>query len=180
VTKQWLSESLTIWDSIIFATGPLGIITAVVSMVRVMGSPSLKAFIGRAQESPGTAELELLSCTSDTTTELWNEGGIARVFGRGCILEVVRRTGENPRIETMGESIGENGAWKIRGKIEDIEKDASIPFKPEEQHQSFEVEITPSPNLSLNVGHQRLSNHWYLVVAAIGTFLQSGKASWTS
>jgi hypothetical protein len=180
VTKQWLSESLTVWDSIIFAMGPLGIITAVVSMIRVMGSPSLKAFIGRAQESPGTAELELLSCTSDTTTELWNEGGIARVFGRGCILEVVRRTGENPRIETMEESIGKDGAWKIRGKAEDVEKDASVPLKPDEQHHSLERETTPSPNLSLNVGHQRLSPNWYRGIAVIGIFLQCGKALRTS
>ncbi len=69
---------------------PLGLLTAVVSAIRVCGNPSLRAFIGRAQEGPGNAEIELLSCTSETTAELWNEGGIARVFGKPQILEVVR------------------------------------------------------------------------------------------
>lgn len=74
---------------------PLGILTAVVSAIRVCGSPSLRAFVGRAQESPGSAELELLSCTSSTTCELWNEGGIARVFGKPQVLEVVRIEAES-------------------------------------------------------------------------------------
>src|SRR5438270_13619753 len=79
VTKQFLSESISSWDNLIFSLLPLGILTAVVSAIRVCGSPSLKAFIGRAQESPGNAEIELLSCTSETVGEVWNDGGIARV-----------------------------------------------------------------------------------------------------
>ncbi|KAF3221247.1 hypothetical protein TWF191_007212 [Orbilia oligospora] len=90
VTKQFLSESLSTWDNVIFAMAPLGILTAIVSAIRVCGSASLRAFIGRAQESPGTAEVELLSCTSETTSELWHEGGIARVFGAPQILQVVK------------------------------------------------------------------------------------------
>lgn len=89
VTKQFLSESLTIWDNIIFAMAPLGLLTAVVSVIRVCGSPSLRAFIGRAQESPALAEAEILSCTSETTAELFNDRGIARVFGEPQLLEVV-------------------------------------------------------------------------------------------
>ncbi|KAF3080174.1 hypothetical protein TWF706_002821 [Orbilia oligospora] len=90
VTKQFLSESLSTWDSIIFAMAPLGILTAIVSVIRICGNASLRAFIGRAQESPGTAEVELLSCTSETTSELWHENGIARVFGAPWILQVVK------------------------------------------------------------------------------------------
>lgn len=94
VAKQFLSESLSGWDNFIFAMAPLGIITAVVSVIRVRGSSSLKAFIRRAQENPGDAEAELLSSTSDTTAELWNNGGIARVFGKPTILEFVRHSDE--------------------------------------------------------------------------------------
>jgi hypothetical protein len=155
--------------------GPLGIITAVVSMIRVMGSSSLKAFIGRAQESPGTAELELLSCTSDTTTELWNEGGIARVFGRGCILEVVRRTGDDPRVETLGQSLGKNGAWKIQGKVDDVETASLASWKWSGSRDPLERNLTLSPNLSMNIGHQRRSKFWYWAVAMIGILLQSGE-----
>ena len=92
VTKQFLSESTSIIDNLIFALAPLGILTAVVSTIRVSTNLPLKAFIGRAQEGRATAEVELLSCTSDTVSELWESGGVARVFGEPKILEVVKRT----------------------------------------------------------------------------------------
>ncbi|KAF1993001.1 hypothetical protein P154DRAFT_451388, partial [Amniculicola lignicola CBS 123094] len=38
VTKQFLSESILTLDIIIFAIAPLGIITTVVSIIRVYGS----------------------------------------------------------------------------------------------------------------------------------------------
>ncbi|KAH6953808.1 hypothetical protein BKA56DRAFT_625468 [Ilyonectria sp. MPI-CAGE-AT-0026] len=89
ITKQYLSESITYLDYFIFATAPMGILTAVVSAIRVCGSPSLRALIGRAQEGGGSAEAELCSSTSWDVCELFNNGGIARVFGRPKILEVV-------------------------------------------------------------------------------------------
>ncbi|KLU86653.1 hypothetical protein MAPG_05665 [Magnaporthiopsis poae ATCC 64411] len=88
-TKQFLSESTTIWDNIIFAMAPLGILTAVVSAIRVCGGPSLRAFIGRAQEGGGIAEAELCSSTSRDVCELHQNGAIVRVFGRPKILEIV-------------------------------------------------------------------------------------------
>jgi len=87
VTKQFLSESTGILDNIIFGAAPLGLLTAVVSVIRVSGSASLKAFIGRGQEAHGVAEAELCSSTSDDVCELWSNGGICRVFGRPWILE---------------------------------------------------------------------------------------------
>ncbi|KAK5994618.1 hypothetical protein PT974_05099 [Cladobotryum mycophilum] len=88
-TKQYLSECLTTEDIVIFAVAPLGVITAIVSAIRVCGTPSLRAFIGRAQEGAGTAEAELCSSTSRDVCELYNNGGIARVFGRPKLLEIV-------------------------------------------------------------------------------------------
>lgn len=73
ITKQYLSESITVLDYVIFAMAPMGILTAVVSAIRVCGSPSLRAFIGRAQEGGGNAEAELcpsISRNSTTTAEL--------------------------------------------------------------------------------------------------------------
>lgn len=89
VTKQFLSESLSLWDNFIFAMAPLGIVTAIVSAIRVCGGPSLRAFIGRAQEGGGIAEAELCSSTSRDVCELYHNGAIVRVFGRPKILEVV-------------------------------------------------------------------------------------------
>ncbi|QVM13645.1 hypothetical protein D8B26_008253 [Coccidioides posadasii str. Silveira] len=70
VTKQFLSESTSLLDNVIFAAAPLGILTAIVSVIRVCGSPSLRAFIGRAQEGRGIAEVELCSSTSNDVCEL--------------------------------------------------------------------------------------------------------------
>jgi hypothetical protein len=76
VTKQWLSESTTTLDLVIFALLPIGILTAVVSAIRVCGNRSLKAFIGRAQEPDAVAEMELCSSTGLSVCELWSKGGI--------------------------------------------------------------------------------------------------------
>ncbi|KAF2192437.1 hypothetical protein K469DRAFT_554721 [Zopfia rhizophila CBS 207.26] len=87
VTKQFLSESTSFLDNIIFGVAPLGILTVVVSVIRVYGNALLKSFIGRAQEAHGVAEAELCSSTSEDVCELWSNGGICRVFGRLKILE---------------------------------------------------------------------------------------------
>ncbi|RSL51148.1 hypothetical protein CEP54_011587 [Fusarium duplospermum] len=91
VTKQFLSESTTILDTIIFAVGPLGIITAIVSCIRVSGSSFLKSVVGRAREPHAVPEVELCSSTSENVCELWSNGGICRVFGRPKILEFISR-----------------------------------------------------------------------------------------
>ncbi|KAK6525184.1 hypothetical protein TWF694_005330 [Orbilia ellipsospora] len=89
VTKQFLSESTSFLDCVIFAAAPLGVLTAVVSVIRVCGTASLKAFIGRSQEAHGIAEAELCSSTSRDVCELWSNGGISRIFGRPKIIEFV-------------------------------------------------------------------------------------------
>lgn len=94
ITKQFLSGSTTILDSYIFAMGPMGIITTVVSCIRVAhgrGSLFLKSVVGRALEPHGQAEVELCSSTSENVCELWSNGGICRVFGQPKIIEFVYR-----------------------------------------------------------------------------------------
>src|SRR6266566_5296203 len=82
ITKQYLCESLSWLDCFTFAMAPLGILTAVVSVIRVCGAPSLRAFIGKAHEGRGAAEAELCSSTSADICELWDRDGVLRVFGR--------------------------------------------------------------------------------------------------
>ena len=89
VTKQYLSQSFTMLDCIVFALCPIGIITAVVSAIRVAAPNIWKSVIGRAMESPAMAELELLSSTSDEVCELWSGQAIVRVMGSPEILEVI-------------------------------------------------------------------------------------------
>ncbi|RYP83495.1 hypothetical protein DL770_005385 [Monosporascus sp. CRB-9-2] len=93
ITTQYLSEATTFLDYFIFAMAPLGILTAIVSVIRVCGDSSLRAFIGRAQEGDGEVEAELCTSTSRDVCELFNKGGVTRVLGRPKILEVIQVDG---------------------------------------------------------------------------------------
>lgn len=84
-----MSQSTGWADNIILAMAPLGIITAIVSAIRVGGPPWLKAIIGRASENRAVAESELMSSTSRKVCELWNGQQIVRVMGSGPIREFI-------------------------------------------------------------------------------------------
>lgn len=60
MVKQYLSQSTQWLEHIIFACGPLGIITAITSAIRVAGARGLMAMIGRAREPRAEAEIELM------------------------------------------------------------------------------------------------------------------------
>ncbi|ETS74189.1 hypothetical protein PFICI_14055 [Pestalotiopsis fici W106-1] len=171
VTMQYLSESITFLDYLIFAMAPMGILTALVSAIRVCGSPSLRAFIGRAQEGAGNAEAELCSSTSRNVCELYNNGGIARVFGRPKILEVIHDPSDPNFSQTAGiytfmdylKTNNGKSFWKEQGARTDMES------------QSEDNDSGPfAPNLSLNVGIKRKSDAVFLGVAILGAVLQIG------
>lgn len=65
VTQQFLSQCMGIAECIIFAMCPLGVITAIVSVIRCAGHRSLRGIIGRAREGREIVEVELLSSTSE-------------------------------------------------------------------------------------------------------------------
>ncbi|KAJ5372555.1 hypothetical protein N7517_004561 [Penicillium concentricum] len=162
LTKQFLSESISILDNVIFALSPLGVLTAVVSVIRICGSSSLRAFVGRAQEGPAEAESELLPCVSQSTSELFNDGGITRVFGRPKILEIFAwedvdyNKEKVTRVSTLKHALLEN-AWSCNREIS--------PF------QLSELNI---PNLSLNTGIKRRGQFWFHCAAILGGLLQTG------
>ncbi|KAF5689053.1 hypothetical protein FDENT_4555 [Fusarium denticulatum] len=87
--KQFMSESLTWYDHIIFAMVPLGIVTTVVGAIRVQGSPRLRAFIGYARENKAFAEIELMSSTSHEVGEIFNGKSIVRVMGRPEVRQLL-------------------------------------------------------------------------------------------
>jgi hypothetical protein len=89
VTKQFMSQAFTVYDCIIFAACPIGIVTAVVSTIRVAAPNLWKAVVGRARESRAAAELEILSSTSDEVCELWNGHGIVRLMGSPQVLQLM-------------------------------------------------------------------------------------------
>lgn len=171
MTKQYMSESITMLDYFIFAMAPMGILTAVVSAIRVCGSAPLRAFVGRAQEGGGNAEAELCSSTSRDVCELYNNGGIARVFGRPKILEIVFEPNAREVVERLdtGNDAG----------IHTFQEYVKRPSSQEEWviPKGFWLESNPeryAPNLSLNIGIKRRSFKVFVGVAVLGVFLQVG------
>ncbi|KAM5471779.1 hypothetical protein MauCBS54593_003184 [Microsporum audouinii] len=187
-TKQYLSECLNMTDIIIFSMAPLGIITIIVSAIRVCGTPSLRAFIGRAQEGAGNAEAELCSSTSREVCELYNNGGIARVFGRPKLLEIVLdlnatnddfyQKGPNAQA-TAGIYSFKDYLKKDKQEWEEIGKPAG-----DEEKESMlddadtERDFAINPNLSLNVGIKQGTRLWFTAAAILGIFLQSSVLVW--
>ncbi|KAF7885987.1 uncharacterized protein EAF02_004496 [Botrytis sinoallii] len=94
--QQFLRESFTWLDHIIFAMAPLGIITAIIGAIRVGGPPQLKALIGRARENRASAELDFMSSTSHEVSELWNGHSIVRTMGKGEVKQILFLKGRDP------------------------------------------------------------------------------------
>lgn len=86
---QFMSQSMGWADHVILAMAPLGIITAIVSAIRVGGPSLLKAVIGRARENLAVAEAELMSSTSHEVCELWNGKEVVRCMGEAKICEFI-------------------------------------------------------------------------------------------
>ncbi|RTE84038.1 hypothetical protein BHE90_001418 [Fusarium euwallaceae] len=84
VTTQFMSQSIGLADCIILAMAPLGIVTIIISAIRVGGPALMKAIIGRAIENLSAAEIEIMSSTSKEVCELWN-GKTIEVNGRAPI-----------------------------------------------------------------------------------------------
>ncbi|KAK6538521.1 hypothetical protein TWF694_010101 [Orbilia ellipsospora] len=210
VTKQFLSESTSFLDNIIFALAPLGVLTAVVSVIRVCGNASLKAFIGRAQEAHGIAEAELCSSTSRDVCELWSNGGISRVFGRPKVLEFVYSGGkdfypdflkltaskQNQGKESLDDGVSQNPSCGIHIQEDFLcpkqsSKDSESGWRetnpkskdPRLYEEPLERRFAPHPNLSLNIGIRSFPQWLHWLIAIFGFLLQSsffGYATWAS
>ena len=80
---QFLSQSTGWADILLLSMAPLGIITIIVSAIRVGGPAWLKGAVGRARENLAVAEVDLLTSTTDAC-ELWNGREIIRCMGAGA------------------------------------------------------------------------------------------------
>lgn len=165
VTKQYMSESTDYLDSILFALAPLGIITALVSAIRVGGHPKLRSIIGRAKESRGVVEVELLSSTSPDACEVWNGQGIARVLGHPKILKLVyiadggdNASGAAPGVYTFEDAVNK----KIY-----LQKD------PRNAELTYQEAGQPAPSLTVNISVKKLPRHMLWAFVAVGAVLQS-------
>ncbi|KAF2112232.1 hypothetical protein BDV96DRAFT_551207, partial [Lophiotrema nucula] len=118
VTKQFLSVSISWADNMLISLGPLGIVTIVVSAIRVAGSRRLRTLVGRARESRSTAETELLSSTSADVCELWNGQEVVRQYGSADTKEFILHYADSSKLEVMdlADAYGNNILVESSGK----------------------------------------------------------------
>jgi len=154
VTKQFLSMSLGWADHLLLAMGPLGIITIVISTIRLAGSKTLRALVGRARESRSDAEQELLSSTSDEVCEMWSDQGIVRVKGQTNALRTMVVTNRGH-------------AWSLEMAHEN--KLVSLVTTGTATDVNFEA----APNLALNVSNTEATPRELWTWAAVGVALQA-------
>lgn len=189
VTKQFMSESMGWVDNLMFATAPVGIITGVVSAIRVAGPRWMKAMIGRSREGRANVELELMSSNSLEVGEMWNGQTIVRVLGTPPIYQLVystegRDNGPEHYIKSLHD---ENGFFKpvVRGSSQSSHTD---PYHPEyhfdgpiELHRLLPGPLDDSypdgdqlypPNISLNARPKPPSQGMKWVLAICGVVLQ--------
>jgi hypothetical protein len=188
VSLQYLAESTSVLDCIIFAMAPLGVSTAVVSVIRICGNSALKAFIGRAQEGSGVAEVALCSSTGKDIADLYQHGVITRVFGRPHILEVVHAPHEerfNSEDPNASGDLYTFDEYQLtgRGRCEWVKDGSSISDHENMSHSNqFHSQDMLNPNLRLNIGFQRPARWILASLAAFAVALQSSVivfAIWT-
>lgn len=187
VTKQYLSETLTWLDSFTFAMAPLGILTAIGAVIRICGGASIRAFIGKAQEGQGRAEAELCSSTSADICELWDRGGIARIFGRPKILELVHDRRNDDFYDSPASSVvGGHSTLVVRRPVAGLfsfkdylrARGEAAEWKevgpPPRDGEAGLDNFAPNPNLSLNVGIKKQPQWVFQAAALLGFSIQGG------
>ncbi|KAG8533606.1 uncharacterized protein KY384_001346 [Bacidia gigantensis] len=169
-TKQFLSVSMGWADNILLAMGPIGIITIVVSAIRIGGSRAFKAIIGRSREARVTAEQEFLSSTSDEVCELWSGRGVVRVTDKPTDMKdlvILRSTELSPRERLHSGIIDINEAWK--------KKLFEVNSQPASKVNDLDVAkiALQAPCIALNVGGTIIDPKELWFWALIGVLLQS-------
>ncbi|KAH0437118.1 hypothetical protein CcaCcLH18_03986 [Colletotrichum camelliae] len=167
MTKQYLSESTRFIDYFIFAMGPIGIITTLVSVIRLCGYVSLKAFIGRSQEGSAAIEAELSTSTSRDVywakePDFWLNTRLISFFSWWPMIKRMC-----PINKTKGSSDVETAQTDNRGKATKQQKAAN----DRKAKKLIPASLNP-PNLSLNVGIIQPSPWVTYSVAVLGLLLQ--------
>ncbi|KAF8248677.1 hypothetical protein K440DRAFT_546484, partial [Wilcoxina mikolae CBS 423.85] len=163
-SKQFMSQSMDFLDHIIFAMAPLGILTAIVSAIRVGGPSWLKAVVGRARENRATVEVELMSSTSHEVCELWNGQGIVRTLGRPKVQQILY-------LEALKDNEETCGLYTVESAGSQDEENTGN-FQPPDRSGRGKKGQEAAPNITLNL-HGTKRRDLYLA-AICGILLQSG------
>jgi len=176
--KQFMSQSMSLTENVIFACAPLGILTAVVGAIRVGGPTSMKAIIGRTTEPKGMVEMELLSSTSSDVCELWDGEGFVRVMGASPVIELFYLEPKDDTDRSLSQDLDGTSDNKIFS-FESARNKNLLEPRPTSQSEGArandcETFLQTAPNIALNVCGQRVSKLELKVVALIGILLQLG------
>ncbi|KAF2199544.1 hypothetical protein GQ43DRAFT_112995 [Delitschia confertaspora ATCC 74209] len=150
-------------DNVLVAMGPLGILTLVVSAIRVGGVRRLKGLVGRARESQATAEQELLSSTSSSVCELWSGKEIVRQLGQPDTKELIVVAYEGKFVQVLDLEGAVRGGWLHENVGPD--QRATLP--------ELRTIDSQAPNIALNIEGSTATKNELWMWAGIGVLLQS-------
>ncbi|KAH7397437.1 hypothetical protein BKA66DRAFT_241867 [Pyrenochaeta sp. MPI-SDFR-AT-0127] len=170
VTKQFLSMALGWADNILLAMGPLGVITAVVSAIRIGGVRFMKALVGRARENQATAEVELLSSTSENVSELWNGREIVRQLGHAPTKELIVYSGDTPNDEIRIATLHEACRQKV---LNEVLREVRLVGTSEQPRFTSQHLSAQPPNIALNIDKAAPSDQEVWTLAVLGVALQA-------
>ncbi|CCX31479.1 Similar to Ankyrin-3; acc. no. Q12955 [Pyronema omphalodes CBS 100304] len=188
--QQFLSESTSLWDGIVFACAPLGIITAIVGCIRVGGPPWLRAVIGRARENRAAAEIEFMSSTSNEVGESFNGKSIVRTLGKPQITQLIYVEEHNNGKECDANESNTFGIYTLQDTLDhgDISHNKS-PFEEYSRTSVHAPRDKSETSLVRRVGaradqerpHSRDAEFWYntgsVLLSRAADFLRGRKQS---
>lgn len=162
-------------DSLLVAIAPLGIITAMVSAIRIAGSPLFRSLVGRAKESRGTVEADLMSSTSADVCELWSGESVVRVLGEPKLLHLVHIPSEEKRpISSFAVAVQDKRykepvrhPWSLREWIRGSRGATTSHKKYLRPHEN-------PPNLLFNITFKPRSRQTMIALILLGILLQGG------
>ncbi|KAH6949228.1 hypothetical protein DER45DRAFT_96572 [Fusarium avenaceum] len=190
---QFMSHSMGWADHFILAMAPVGIITIIVSAIRVGGPSWLEAIIGRARENLAVAEAELMSSTSKEVCELWNGQEVVRCMGSAPVIEFIcllpkdQKSYAKMEIETIDlkealkrgdlttfdKSFRQSSIRTLHPNTQGQDPEPGLPSDDPRKSKIVIVRNTTAeaPNISLN-SHNQFNRGELRVVAVIATILQ--------
>ncbi|KAL2859420.1 hypothetical protein BJX68DRAFT_252352 [Aspergillus pseudodeflectus] len=181
-TNRFLSQSVSIFDWLIFALAPLGVPTAIIAVIRTSQMQFLKRMVGLAEDKVSDVEKDLLSSTSDEVSEIWDGEKVVRVIHPSTVSELFF-TGLNANGMEEPYGIYSSQDAKCRDGVLETKHEWTVDHAntelqlwdkhPESQStiDSTDDKVYP-PNMMLNLGpYNRLPSLWTTTI--LGIFLEA-------
>ncbi|KAL2797285.1 hypothetical protein BJX66DRAFT_298056 [Aspergillus keveii] len=181
-TNRFLSQSVSIFDWLIFALAPLGVPTAIIAVIRTSQMQFLKRMVGLAEDKGSDVEKDLMSSTSDEVSEIWDGEKVVRVIRPSTVSELFfTRLNTNAMEEPYG--IYSSQEAKCRDGVLETRHEWSVDHDNTElqlwdKHPQSQPTIDSRgdkvypPNMMLNLGpYNRLPSLWTITI--LGIFLEA-------